>query len=109
MTDEVSIFFLSGFKVSQAVRGDFYLDYHLSLVSELYRVADQVDKNLAQPGHIGNENLRDGVVNDISEVQLFFSCFGRQKIKCFLDARMQIKRMTFKFKFAGFNFGKIKN
>ena len=51
--------------------GDF--DDHLALVGELDGVADEIDQDLPQPGHVADQDLGNGVVHHVQARSRFFS------------------------------------
>ena len=87
--------------------GDF--DDHFALVGELHGVADKIDENLPQPGHVADQNLGNGVVHQVGEVEVLLGGLGRQQIHGLLDAGVEFEGMMFQFEFAGFDLGEVED
>ena len=88
-------------------RGDF--NDHLALVGKLDGVADKIDENLPQPGYVADQDLGNGVVHQVREVEVLFGCFGRQQIHDLLDAGVEFEGMMVQLEFAGLDFGEVKD
>ena len=78
-------------------------------VGELYSVANQIDENLAQPGHVTDQNLRNRIIHQAGEVQVLFRRLGSQQIHRLLDAGVEFEGMVLQLDFARFYFGEIEN
>jgi hypothetical protein len=82
---------------------------HLATVSKLDGVTDQIKQNLAQPGGVAAHGTRHIRCNIARQYQLLFTGFALQQFDNTFDDRHQQKVRGLNFKFARFNFGKIKN
>ena len=87
--------------------GDFDDDF--ALVGELHGVADQIDQDLPQPGHVADQDLGNGVVHQAGEVEVLLGGLGRQQIQGLLDAGVEFEGMVFQFEFAGFDLGEVED
>ena len=109
MLQKIRIVFVPGFGGAGAMGGRRDFDHDLTLVCELDRVADEVDQDLPEPGHIADQNLRDGIVHDVRQVQLLFRRLGRKQVQRLLDAGVDLERMAFQLQFPRFDFREIKD
>src|SRR5258706_12609978 len=100
VTQKISVVFMPGLQIPRAARSRCYLDYYLSLVRELYRVANQVDQDLTKPRHVADENLGYRIIHNISQVEAFLGRLRRQQVERLFNARVQLKRMMFQFQLA---------
>ena len=87
-----------------AVRGGGDFDDDFALLGELDGVADEIDQDLPQTGDVADQNLGNGVIHGVSEVEVLLGGLGRQQIQRFLDAGVQLEGMIFQFEFAGLDF-----
>src|ERR1035441_81915 len=87
MADKIGVLLMSEWDVARAVRrgGDF--DHDLALMGKLNGVADQIDKDLAQPRHVADQNLRNGVVHQAGQVD---SLLGALVASSSIDSSMQV-------------------
>ena len=84
-------------------------DDHLALVGELDGVADEVDQDLPQPGDVADQDLGDGVIHDVGQVELLLRRLGRQQVQRFLDAGVEFEGMMLQFELAGLDLGEVEN
>ena len=76
---------------------------------ELDRVADEVDQDLAQPGDVADQDLRDGIIDDVGEVELLLGGLGRQQVERLLDAGMEFERMMLQLQLARLDLREIQD
>ena len=87
--------------------GDF--DDHFALVGELHGVADEIDQDLPQPGHVADQDLGNGIVHQVGEVEVLLGGLGRQQIHGLLDAGVEFEGMVFQLQLAGFDLGEVQD
>ncbi len=87
--------------------GDF--DDHLALVGELHGVADEVDQDLPQPGHVADQNLGDGVIHQAGQVEVLLRRLGRQQVQGLLDAGVELEGMVLQLELARFDLGEVED
>ena len=89
--------------------GGVDFDDHFALVGELHGVADQIDENLPQPGHVADQNLGNGVVHQAGQVEVLFGRLGREQIHGLLDAGVEFEGMMLQLELAGFDLGEVED
>ena len=89
--------------------GGLDFDDHFALVGELHGVADQIDQNLPQPGDVADQDLGNGIVHQVGEVEVLLGGLGRQQIQGLLDAGVELERVVFQLQFAGFDLGEVED
>ena len=64
---------------------------------------------MSQPRDVADQNLGDGIIDKIGQVEALFGGFGRQQIQGLFDAGVQLEGMPLQFEFARFDFGEIQD
>ena len=79
MREVTGVWIVPSFKGALPVGGGFDLHQHFARAGELHRVADEIDQNLAQAGHVANKNLGMNPPRYTRD-RVFPGRFGRQEI-----------------------------
>src|SRR5438552_3412965 len=85
------------------------LNDNLALMGELDGIADQVHQDLTKTGNITDQNLGDGIIDDIGQIELFLRSFGREQIERFFNAGVKFEGMMLEFQLAGLNLGEVED
>jgi hypothetical protein len=73
----------------------FHRQHDLALLGEFDRVAEQVDQDLAQAGHIAFDAGRHVVVHDVGDVESFFDGAPGRQVQRGFDAFAQVEGLEF--------------
>ena len=82
---------------------------YLARFGELHRVADQVDKNLAQARHVAFDPIRHAVVNPVAEVDGLRCRTVGEQLKRLFDAGRDLESVCLQLEIAGLNLGEVEN
>src|SRR5262245_31364162 len=95
--EEICVGGVTGMSCARAACCRSDLNHDLAMVCEFDGIADKIYEDLPQASHVAHQDLRNGIVHNISEIQLFFRCLGGEQIQRLLDARMKLEGMVLEF------------
>jgi hypothetical protein len=107
VANKVRVLLLSKRPLAYSLCGGTDLDDHFPLMRELDGVADQVDEDLPQSGHVTDNDPRDAVVDHVGQVEVRFGSLGRQQVQGFLDAGVKVEGVLLQFQLARLDFGEV--
>ena len=84
-------------------------DDHLAVLGELDRVAEQVDQDLAQPGHVADDHFGCLRGDQVGQLQPLLGSPGGQQVERALDALAQVKRLMLEFQLVGLDLREIED
>ena len=84
-------------------------EHHLALLGELDRIAQQVDQDLAQAGHVADDGFGGVRIDQVGQVQPFLGGAGRQQVQRALDALAQVKGLVLQLQLVGLDLGEVED
>jgi hypothetical protein len=81
----------------------------VALLGELHRVAEQVDDDLAQPGHVADDGRRAALVDDVKQLDTRRRSLGAQEIECRLHALLEHQGLMLQLELPRLDLGEVED